>query len=485
MYGINYDGLRKRKSYEQLLFDIENQPMIKYPNRAAKFLRNSQIISNLLDGDIADLTENENRRKLLSIGLKIEKNKIREHFIGSEIDIDGYESADSVDEELVRRFEEEEERKKKFAEMMKKRLEEEEAEKIKAREIKIKLKEEKIDEIKKGEEQEKQLIFEIFKRTRVKGKTIEDNFLKFADNYLYKKARRNIANAISTIKEPKNITLDYSKFNDGRRRKAEKKKKIELIEKELLEPKETKEKELLNELFFQKLLENKENSEKQRIIFQKLLEKKEEGEKIRKENRKAENIKKLDAEEKIEPIISSPGSKARARTSAPKKKIDKSKRGKSLEAGTGQSSNNPFIAAAGTGEAVGKPTASSKKQTKQRERSRPPPTQEGGASSSVDTASLQPVKQSIEVIEKEIEEENEDRLYKLANEKNWKEDLNTDANYWNEPGVATKNMKRTIDYIRYQLKEFHDKKTNNRISKEEAVKKIINAITEKLSKQSR
>ena len=101
MYGINYDGLRKRKSYEQLLFDIENQPMIKYPNRAAKFLRNSQIISNLLDGDIADLTENENRRKLLSIGLKIEKNKIREHFIGSEIDIDGYESADSVDEELV------------------------------------------------------------------------------------------------------------------------------------------------------------------------------------------------------------------------------------------------------------------------------------------------------------------------------------------------------------------------------------------------
>ena len=89
------------------------------------------------------------------------------------------------------------------------------------------------------------------------------------------------------------------------------------------------------------------------------------------------------------------------------------------------------------------------------------------------------------MIEKEIEEENEDRLYKLANEKNWKEDLNTDANYWNEPGVATKNMKRTIDYIRYQLKEFHDKKTNNRISKEEAVKKIINAITEKLSKQSR
>ena len=50
--AINYKGLKKRQSYDEIVDYLNNkQEKIKFPNRAAKALRNSNQLSNLLDGD--------------------------------------------------------------------------------------------------------------------------------------------------------------------------------------------------------------------------------------------------------------------------------------------------------------------------------------------------------------------------------------------------------------------------------------------------
>ncbi len=52
MFGLNYDGLRKRETYDEVVDYIQNrQEKIKYPNRLAKQIRNSPQLSNLLDGE--------------------------------------------------------------------------------------------------------------------------------------------------------------------------------------------------------------------------------------------------------------------------------------------------------------------------------------------------------------------------------------------------------------------------------------------------
>ena len=52
MYAVNYDGLRKRSSYDELVdYILFKQPKIKYPDRTAKFIRESPQLSNLLDGE--------------------------------------------------------------------------------------------------------------------------------------------------------------------------------------------------------------------------------------------------------------------------------------------------------------------------------------------------------------------------------------------------------------------------------------------------
>jgi hypothetical protein len=64
MYGINYNGLRKRDTYDELIDYVMNkQEKIKYPNRTAKFLRESPQLSNLLDGDDEGLLEMEGQQK--------------------------------------------------------------------------------------------------------------------------------------------------------------------------------------------------------------------------------------------------------------------------------------------------------------------------------------------------------------------------------------------------------------------------------------
>lgn len=64
MFGINYDGLRKKKTYDELIDYVMNkQEKIQYPDRTAKFLRNSPQLSNLLDSNGEGLLEMEEQQK--------------------------------------------------------------------------------------------------------------------------------------------------------------------------------------------------------------------------------------------------------------------------------------------------------------------------------------------------------------------------------------------------------------------------------------
>ena len=52
IYAVNYQGLRKRSDYDDLVdYVLFKQPKIQYPNRMAKFIRESPQLSNLLDGE--------------------------------------------------------------------------------------------------------------------------------------------------------------------------------------------------------------------------------------------------------------------------------------------------------------------------------------------------------------------------------------------------------------------------------------------------
>ena len=66
IYAVNYDGLRKRDTYNELIDYLQfKQEKIIYPDRFAKRLRESPQISNLLDGEglgKGDLEEHEKNR---------------------------------------------------------------------------------------------------------------------------------------------------------------------------------------------------------------------------------------------------------------------------------------------------------------------------------------------------------------------------------------------------------------------------------------
>ena len=78
MFGINYDGLRKKKTYDELIDYVMNkQEKIQYPDRTAKFLRNSPQLSNLLDSNGEGLLEMEEQQKRQVMEVEKE-HKIRE-----------------------------------------------------------------------------------------------------------------------------------------------------------------------------------------------------------------------------------------------------------------------------------------------------------------------------------------------------------------------------------------------------------------------
>ena len=60
MFALNYDGLKKRDTYDEIIDYLQNkQEKIKYPDRLAKQVRNTPQLSNLLDGE-GDNIENIN-----------------------------------------------------------------------------------------------------------------------------------------------------------------------------------------------------------------------------------------------------------------------------------------------------------------------------------------------------------------------------------------------------------------------------------------
>ena len=64
MFGLNYEGLKKKETYDEIVDYLMNkQEKIKMPNRLAKQLRNSPQLSNVLDGDGAGLQDVEDQQK--------------------------------------------------------------------------------------------------------------------------------------------------------------------------------------------------------------------------------------------------------------------------------------------------------------------------------------------------------------------------------------------------------------------------------------
>jgi len=64
MYAINYEGLKKRDTYNEIIDYIQNkQDKIQYPDRTAKQLRNTPQLSNLLDGNGEGYQEMEEQQK--------------------------------------------------------------------------------------------------------------------------------------------------------------------------------------------------------------------------------------------------------------------------------------------------------------------------------------------------------------------------------------------------------------------------------------
>ena len=60
MFALNYDGLKKRETYDEIIDYIQNkQEKITYPDRFAKQIRETPQLSNLLDGN-GDSIENVN-----------------------------------------------------------------------------------------------------------------------------------------------------------------------------------------------------------------------------------------------------------------------------------------------------------------------------------------------------------------------------------------------------------------------------------------
>ena len=52
MTAINDTGLKKQKTYDELINNLNNKPLkLRSPNRIATQLRNSNQLSNLLDGN--------------------------------------------------------------------------------------------------------------------------------------------------------------------------------------------------------------------------------------------------------------------------------------------------------------------------------------------------------------------------------------------------------------------------------------------------
>ena len=83
MYALNYDGLKKRDTYDEIIDYLQNkQEKIKYPDRLAKQIRNTPQLSNLLDGDgegIENIKDQQNDKIILAMREQIIKQLAMEN----------------------------------------------------------------------------------------------------------------------------------------------------------------------------------------------------------------------------------------------------------------------------------------------------------------------------------------------------------------------------------------------------------------------
>ena len=73
MFGINYNGLRKRESYDELVNYIETDPnKMRYPNRTATFIEQSRYMKHLGGEDYIEMEQQQ---------LRASKEKLKELII--------------------------------------------------------------------------------------------------------------------------------------------------------------------------------------------------------------------------------------------------------------------------------------------------------------------------------------------------------------------------------------------------------------------
>ena len=73
MFGINYNGLRKRESYDDLVKYIETDPnKIRYPNRTATFIERSHYMKHLGGEDYIEMEEQQ---------IRASKEKVKEDIV--------------------------------------------------------------------------------------------------------------------------------------------------------------------------------------------------------------------------------------------------------------------------------------------------------------------------------------------------------------------------------------------------------------------
>ena len=69
MFQVNYIGMRKRDTYDEIVNSLENDTLkLKYPDRAATFMLNSQQVSNIKYGtslEVDEMHEKLNKSKII------------------------------------------------------------------------------------------------------------------------------------------------------------------------------------------------------------------------------------------------------------------------------------------------------------------------------------------------------------------------------------------------------------------------------------
>ena len=100
-YAINYNGLRRRETYEEIIDYLDNkQEKLKYPDRSAKQLRETPQLSNLLDGEGMSILDVE-RQNEQRVKEEIKQHRIHEQASQTEVPAQHLRAASSTQTEAT------------------------------------------------------------------------------------------------------------------------------------------------------------------------------------------------------------------------------------------------------------------------------------------------------------------------------------------------------------------------------------------------